>query len=86
LFIPALPRTAAGEPCRATLTAQLAVTSRLDGPTWTAGPPAILRGTATAGLTAVDPADLFLPRPAIEDLRIPRQLRRPWAPDDLDSL
>lgn len=70
LFIPALPRTAAGEPCRATLTAQLAVTPGPGGPTWTAGLP----------------ADLFLPRPAIEDLRIPRQLRRPWAPDDLDSL
>jgi hypothetical protein len=86
LFTPALPRTAAGEPCRATLTAQLAVTSGLDGPTWTAGSPAILPGTVTTGLAAVDPADLFLPRPAIEDLRIPRQLRRPWAPDDLDSL
>ncbi|HEY1819089.1 MAG TPA: hypothetical protein VGG83_04110 [Trebonia sp.] len=25
----------------------------------------------------------FRPRPAIEDLRVPRQLRRPWALDDL---
>lgn len=85
LFTTALPCTAAGQPCRATLTAQLAATPGPDGP-WTAAAPATLHGTACARLAAVHPADLFLPRPAVEDLRIPRQLRRPWAPDDLDSL
>jgi hypothetical protein len=86
LLLPALPRTATGEPCRATLTAQLAAPSWPDQLAWTAEPPAVPHGTATAGLAAVDPADLFRPRPAIEDLRIPRQSRRPWAPDDQDCL
>lgn len=31
----------------------------------------------------VDPIDLIRPRPAIEDLRIPRQVRRSWALEDL---
>src|SRR5882672_9299530 len=84
LFTAALPRTATGEPCRATLTARLAVTSGPGGSAWTTQWPAILPGTAAARMATVDPADLFRPRPAIEDLRIPRQLRRSWAPDDLD--
>ena len=85
LFVPALPRTATGEPCRETLAERLAVASELDGPGWAATSPAILRGTGNARLAAVDPRDRFLPRPAAEDLRIPRQLRRSWAPDDLDE-
>jgi hypothetical protein len=32
----------------------------------------------------MNPLDPFRPRPAIEDLRVPQQLRRSWAPDDLD--
>jgi AMP-binding enzyme C-terminal domain len=85
LFVPALPRTTTGEPCRATLAARLVVASGFFGPGWAATARANLRGTATARLTGVDPRDLFLPRPATEDLRIPRQLRRSWAPDDLDE-
>ena len=34
-------------------------------------------------LPLVDPIDLVRPRPAIEDLRIPRQVRRSWALEDL---
>src|SRR5262249_20588718 len=85
LFVPALPRTATGEPCRATLAAWLAVASGFFRPGWAATSRVILRGTATARLTAVDPRDLLLPRPATEDLRIPRQSRRSWAPGDLDE-
>jgi fatty-acyl-CoA synthase len=36
-----------------------------------------------AKLALVDPVDLFRPRPAIEDLRIPQQIRRSWALEDL---
>jgi acyl-CoA synthetase (AMP-forming)/AMP-acid ligase II len=35
------------------------------------------------GLPAVDPIDFFRPRLATEDLRIPRQVRRSWALEDL---
>jgi acyl-CoA synthetase (AMP-forming)/AMP-acid ligase II len=35
------------------------------------------------GLPAVDPIDIFRPRLATEDLRIPRQVRRSWALEDL---
>lgn len=35
-------------------------------------------------LAAVHPLDLFRPRPAIEDLRVPQQVRRSWALEDLD--
>jgi hypothetical protein len=86
LLLAALPRTATGEPCRAALTAQLAVPAWPDHLGWTAERPAVPRGTATARLAAVDPADLFRPRPAIEDLRIPRQSRRPWSPDAPDCV
>jgi len=34
-------------------------------------------------LPMVDPIDLVRPRPATEDLRIPRQTRRSWALEDL---
>ena len=45
----------------------------------------ILPGTATPRPAAVNPPMTpFRPRPAIEDLRISQQLRRSWAPDDLD--
>lgn len=37
----------------------------------------------TPRLPMVDPIDLFRPRPATEDLRIPRQVRRSWALEDL---
>jgi long-chain acyl-CoA synthetase len=85
LFVPALPRTATGEPCRATVAAWLAVASGFFGPGWAATARTNLRGTATARLAEVDPRDRFLPRPATEDLRIPRQLSQSWAPDDLDE-
>ena len=35
------------------------------------------------GLPVVDPIDFFRPRLATEDLRIPRQVRRSWALEDL---
>jgi fatty-acyl-CoA synthase len=35
------------------------------------------------GLPLVDPIDFFRPRLATEDLRIPRQVRRSWALEDL---
>lgn len=35
------------------------------------------------GIPMVDPIDFFRPRPATEDLRIPRQVRRSWALGDL---
>jgi hypothetical protein len=85
LFVPALPRTATGEPCRATVAAWLAVASGFAGPGRAARSRPILRGTGIARLSAVDPRDRFLPRTATEDLRIPRQLRRSWAPDDSDE-
>jgi AMP-binding enzyme len=76
LLLAALPRTAAGEPCRATLSAQLAVRAEPDGPAGPAEALTALRGTATAWLATAHPADQFRPRPALEDLRIPRQPRR----------
>jgi AMP-binding enzyme len=85
LFVPALPRTATAEPCRATVAAWLAVASGFDRPGWAARSRPIPRGPGAARLSAVDPRDLFMPRAAPEDLRIPRQLRRSWAPDDLDE-
>jgi acyl-coenzyme A synthetase/AMP-(fatty) acid ligase len=59
LFTSALPRTADGQICRMTVTAQAATLSELS-------------------------EALFQQRAATEDLRIPLQLRRSWAPDDLD--
>jgi hypothetical protein len=47
--------------------------------------PAFLRGSASARLAAVSPFDCYRPRPAAEDLRIPQQVRRSWALDDLDQ-
>jgi hypothetical protein len=46
---------------------------------------AFLRGSASARLAAVSPFDCYRPRPAAEDLRIPQQVRRSWALDDLDQ-
>ena len=51
----------------------------------------VRRAAVTARLAAlsgprfplVDAIDLFRPRPAVEDLRIPRQVRRSWALEDL---
>ncbi len=48
--------------------------------------PAFPRGAASARLAAVSPFDRYRPRPAAEDLRIPQQLRRSWALDDLDQI
>lgn len=67
LFTSALPRTADGVACRATVAGHFSV----------APSPRVHR------LPTVGPADLFRPRPAIEDLRIPPQARRSWAPEDL---
>jgi acyl-CoA synthetase (AMP-forming)/AMP-acid ligase II len=39
--------------------------------------------SGTPGLALVDPVDLLRPRPAVEDLSIPHQVRRSGAPDDL---
>jgi hypothetical protein len=86
LFGGALPRTAWGDPCRATIAARLAVTPRSDGRPGSSRPTAGLRGTAAARLASVHPLDPFRPRAATEDLRIPWQLRRSWAPDDLGHL
>jgi hypothetical protein len=55
-------------------------------PDRTAQSPAFLRGAAAAGPAAVSPFDRYRPRPAAEDLRIPQQVRRSWALDDLDQL
>lgn len=60
LFTGELPRTPDGEVSRAAVRARLAVTAP--------------HGMAKFAL--VDPADLFRPRRATEDLRIPRQQRR----------
>jgi acyl-CoA synthetase (AMP-forming)/AMP-acid ligase II len=82
LFAGSLPRTAAGEPRRAAIAALLAAAPGSSGRS-AAWSRTGLRGTATARLAAVRPVDLFRPRAAIEDLRVPPQLRRSWAPDDL---
>jgi hypothetical protein len=57
-----------------------------DGSSSAAQSAGILHGTASARMTAVSPRDLFRPRAATEDLRIPEQMRRSWALDDLDYL
>jgi acyl-coenzyme A synthetase/AMP-(fatty) acid ligase len=75
LFTPALPRTADGAVRRSVLTAQLAVESWLDRTPPSAGQP--------GGSELADLVDLFRPRPAIEDLRVPQQVRRSWALEDL---
>jgi hypothetical protein len=55
-----------------------------DGPPKAAQSPVVIYGTASARLPAVSPLDSFRPRPATEDLRIPEQVRRSWALDELD--
>lgn len=70
LFTGRLPRTVDGTPNRAALTAQLAVAA-LDRSSWTA---------------RVDQCDPVRPLPATKDLRIPQQVRRSWALEDLDYL
>jgi acyl-CoA synthetase (AMP-forming)/AMP-acid ligase II len=66
LFTGALPRTRGGAVRRTTVAAQLTVTA----------------SPGMFGLALVDPVDIFRPRPAVEDLRIPPQARRTWAPGD----
>jgi fatty-acyl-CoA synthase len=72
LLVPALPRTTGGAVRRAVLTKQLAAQSWLDRSPWPSWLPA-----------GVDLLDRFRPRAAIEDLRVPQQVRRSWALDDL---
>lgn len=67
LFTSALPSTEDGKVCRETVTGQFTV----------------VPVPGARRLPMVDPADLFRPRPAAEDLRIPRQVRRSWALEDL---
>jgi hypothetical protein len=55
-----------------------------DGSPKAAQPPVDIYGTAIARLPAVSPLDSFRPRPATEDLRIPEQVRRTWALDELE--
>jgi hypothetical protein len=55
-----------------------------DGAPKAAQPPVVIDGTAIARLPAVSPLDSFRPRPATEDLRIPEQVRRSWALDELE--
>jgi acyl-CoA synthetase (AMP-forming)/AMP-acid ligase II len=70
LFTGSLPRTVDGTPDRAMLTVQLAVAA-LDRSSWTA---------------QVDRCDPARPLSATKDLRIPQQVRRSWALEDLDYL
>ena len=83
LFTGVMPRTREGSICRPALAAQLAVMSQLDGSPWSGQLPGAAGGTSPAG-----PASLrgIRPRPAIEDLRVPRQVRWSGALDDLDHL
>jgi acyl-CoA synthetase (AMP-forming)/AMP-acid ligase II len=53
------------------------------GDVYRAGVTARLTVSGAPGLALVDPVDLLRPRPAAEDLRIPHQVRRSGAPDDL---
>ena len=85
LFTDALPRTTAGEPRRAAIRALLMAGSEVDGSS-SAQAEGVLRGTVVARMAAVSPLDLYRPRAATEDLRIPEQMRRSWALDDLDHL
>jgi acyl-coenzyme A synthetase/AMP-(fatty) acid ligase len=71
LFTVSLPRTAAGALSRPIVTAQLTVVSALDRSSWTA---------------QVDQCDPFRPLSATKDLRIPQQVRRSRALEDLDYL
>jgi hypothetical protein len=84
LFTGVMPRTRTGAICRPTLAAQLAVISQLDGSPWSAQLRAGVGGANPAGPAASLRA--VRPRPAIEDLRVPRQARWSGALDDLDYL
>jgi hypothetical protein len=84
LFTGVLPRTRAGAICRPALAAQLAVMSQLNGSQWPAPLPAAVSGASPAAPAASLRA--IRPRPAIEDLRVPRQVRWSGAVDDLDQL
>ena len=84
LFGRAMPRTRAGAICRATLAAQLTVMSRPDAPPWSAQLPAASSGGGRSGTAAATGTPR--PRPATEDLRIPRQGRWSGALEDLDQL
>jgi len=70
LFTGSLPRTVDGTPDRPVLTVQLAVAA-LDRSSWNA---------------QVDQCDPVRPLSATKDLRIPQQVRRSWALEDLDYL
>lgn len=85
LFTGVMPRTQAGAICRATLAAQLAVMSQLDGSPWSSQLPAA-RGSAGGDGTGTAGYSGLRPRPAIEDLRVPRQARWSGALEDLDHL
>jgi hypothetical protein len=78
-----MPRTQAGEICRAALGEQLAVICQLGGSPWSAQLPAARGGTDGTGAAWFG---ALRPRPAIEDLRVPRQARRSGALEDLDHL
>lgn len=82
LFTAAMPRTRAGAICRATLATQLAVSSLVDGSTWSAHLPAAL-SSGGAGGRAV-PFRMLRPRVPAEDLRIPGQVRWSGALEDPD--
>jgi hypothetical protein len=97
LFTGAMPRTEAGAVCRATLAGQLAVVSQRNGSPWssqlpggTGRPGDAGRTGSTRGAGGNGPAAASLgglrPRPAIEDLWVPRQARRSGALEDFDHL
>jgi hypothetical protein len=85
LFVSEMPRDPAGEICRVTLGAQLAVVSPHAGAPWSAQlPTGVSGGDGSAPATAV--LGGLRPRLAIDDLWIPRQVRRSGALEDLDHL
>jgi hypothetical protein len=79
MFVNQLPRTSSGDPCRATLSAQLAVSCGPDRSSWADQTPAGAAGPPT--FDPFDPTGLFRPL----DLRVPPQ-RRSCGLDDLDYL
>jgi hypothetical protein len=84
LFTGAMPRARTGAICRATLAGQLAVMSRPAGSAWAGQLPAAASGADGAATAAA--LGQLRPRAAIEDLRIPRQVRWSGALEDLDYL
>jgi len=88
LFVSEMPRSAAGGVCRATLGTQLAVVSQLAGTPWSAQRPTAVSGPNGPAADTPGAAALggLRPRPAIEDLRVPRQVRRSGTVEDLDHL